>query len=175
MTRMSGLAASEGADFDAVYRVLHRLAGKQMRGPRVTLDTTGLVHEAWMKLSAEPREFESRGHFLAVAATAMRQIVVDHARRRGAKKRGGGASLSVTSLSNVGVPSNVEDVLAVDRALTRLEELDERLARVVEWRFFAGLEEAEIAAALDVDVRTVRRDWRKARAFIMAELGASER
>ncbi len=163
---MTGAVAD--ADFDAVYRVLHRLASKQMRGPRVTLDTTGLVHEAWMKLA--PRTFESRGHFLAVAATAMRHIVVDHARRRGALKRGGGASMMVSSLSNVGIASNVEDVLAVDRALTRLAELDERLARVVEWRFFAGLDEADIAEALDVDVRTVRREWRKARAFIMEQL-----
>lgn len=165
---MSGAAANE-RDFDAVYRVLHRLAGKQMRGARATLDTTGLVHEAWLKVSGDSRDFESRGHFLAVAATAMRQIVVDHARRRGAKKRGGGA-IVVSSLSNVGVSSNVEDVLAIDRALTRLEALDERLARVVEWRFFAGLDEAEIAQALDVDVRTVRRDWRKARAFILEAL-----
>jgi RNA polymerase sigma factor (TIGR02999 family) len=163
---------TEAESFDAVYRVLHRLAGKQIRrGARATLDTTGLVHEAWMKVSSDTKTFESRAHFLAVAATAMRQILVDHARRRNAQKRGG--ALSVTSLSNLGVPSNVEDVLAIDRALTKLAELDERLARVVEWRFFAGLEETEIAEALDVDVRTVRRDWRKARAFILNELGAS--
>src|SRR5487761_1978269 len=101
-------AARRDADFDAVYRVLHRLAGRQMRGARAPLVRTGPVHEAWMKVSAEPREFESRGHYLAVAATAMRQIVVDHARRRGAKKRGGGGPMTITSLSKVGVPSNVE-------------------------------------------------------------------
>lgn len=171
----SAVVKREGREvesFDAVYRVLHRLAGKQMRrGRRATLDTTGLVHEAWIKVAGEPREFESRAHFLAVAATAMRQILVDHARRRNAKKRGG--AVIVTSLSNVGVPSNIEDVIAIDRALSRLAELDERLARVVEWRFFAGLDEADIADALDVDVRTVRRDWRKARAFILNELGMS--
>lgn len=166
---MSGAASNERDDFDAIYRVLHRLAGKQMRGARATLDTTGLVHEAWLKLEGDAHTFESRGHFIAVAATAMRQILVDHARRRGAKKRGGGA-IVISSISSVGVPSNVEDLLAIDRALTRLEALDERLARVVEWRFFAGLDEAEIAAALDVDVRTVRRDWRKARAFILEAL-----
>jgi RNA polymerase sigma factor (TIGR02999 family) len=167
------LGMTEAESFDAVYRVLHRLAGKQMRrGGRATLDTTGLVHEAWMKVSSEPREFESHEHFLAVAATAMRQILVDHARRRNARKRGAGL-VSVTSLSNLGMPSNIEDVLAIDRALTRLAALDERLTRIVEWRFFAGLDEAEIAEALDVDVRTVRRDWRKARAFILNELGES--
>jgi len=167
------MSVAERDDFDAIYRVLHRLAGKQMRGARVTLDTTGLVHEAWLKLSDDAHTFESRGHFIAVAATAMRQILVDHARRRGAKKRGGGA-LVVSSISSVGVSSNVEDLLAIDRALTELEALDERLARVVEWRFFAGLDEAEIAAALEVDVRTVRRDWRKARAFILDALGAKD-
>jgi len=156
--------------FTAVYRVLHRLAGKQLRGAKGTLDTTGLVHEAWMKLSADAHPFESRAHFLAVAATAMRQILVDAARRRRAKKRDGGARVPASALSDVGVPARAEDLLAIDAALTRLAALDERLARVVEWRFFAGLDEAEIADALAVDVRTVRRDWRKARAFLLAEL-----
>ena len=160
--------------FDAVYQVLHELAGRQIRrAARGTLDTTGLVHEAWLKLEGGAHGFESRGHYLAVAVTAMRQILVDHARRRSAKKRGDGARVTASALSSVGAPSNVEELLAIDRALTKLEALDERLARVVAWRFFGGLDEAEIADALDVDVRTVRRDWRKARAFVLNELGVS--
>jgi RNA polymerase sigma factor (TIGR02999 family) len=155
--------------FTAVYRVLRRLANRQLRNRAgQTLGTTALVHEAWLKLAPDHAPFESRAHFLAVAAIAMRQILVDHARKRMAGKRGGAAP--TTGLSNVGVASNVEEILAVDAALTKLAGLDERLARVVEWRFFAGLEETEIAGALGVDVRTVRRDWRKARAFILNEL-----
>ncbi len=164
-------APAEADSFTAVYRILHRLAGRQLRGAEGTLDTTGLVHEAWMKLSDESRVFESRGHYLAVASTAMRQILVDHARRRRAQKRDAGVRVPASALDVVGATPRVEEVLLVDAALTRLAELDERLARVVEWRFFGGLDEAEIAAALDVDVRTVRRDWRKARAFILSELG----
>jgi RNA polymerase sigma factor (TIGR02999 family) len=155
--------------FTAVYRVLRRLANRQLRNRAgQTLGTTALVHEAWLKLGPDHAPFESRAHFLAVAATAMRQILVDHARKRMAAKRAGAAP--ATGLSNVGVASNVEEILAVDAALTKLAGLDDRLARVVEWRFFAGLEETEIAGALGVDVRTVRRDWRKARAFILKEL-----
>jgi RNA polymerase sigma factor (TIGR02999 family) len=165
-------AAAEDEAFSAVYRVLHRLAARQLRrGAKGTLDTTGLVHEAWMKLSAEPHDFESRGHYLAVASTAMRQILVDRARRRRALKRDRGTPVTASTLHDTSRPTSLEDVLAIDAALTRLAALDERLARVVEWRFFGGLEESEIAAALDVDVRTVRRDWRKARAFILGELG----
>lgn len=101
----------------------------------------------------------------------MRHILIDHARRGGAKKRGQLVPLTTSTLSALGVPSNVEGLLGIDAALTKLAALDERLARVAEWRFFAGLEEAEMASALGLDVRTVRRDWRKARAFILAELG----
>ena len=171
---MGSASPNRDESFEAVYRVLHRLAGRQIRrGARGTLDTTGLVHEAWLKLEGGDKGFESRAHYLAVAATAMRQILVDHARRRNAKKRGDGTPASASALSGVGAPSNALELLAIDRALTKLEALDARLARVVEWRFFAGLDEAEIADALDVDVRTVRRDWRKARAFVLNELGAS--
>ncbi len=157
---------------DDVYRVLRRLANRQLqRGRRATLDTTALVHEAWIRLEAGGGEFESRGHFLAIAATAMRQILVDHARRRRARKRGGDMVVVADALSGASVTTDIDMLLSVHDALTKLEALDERLARVVEWRYFAGLEETEIASALEVDVRTVRRAFRKARAFILAELG----
>jgi len=159
------------SEFDEVYAVLRRLATRQLRRRAGnTLDTTALVHEAWIKVQGA-QSFESRGHFLAVAATAMRQILVDHARRRRSHKRGGDVVHVASALS--GVPGEIADldlVLAVDAALTKLAGWDARLAQVVEWRFFAGLEEAEIAAALEVDVRTVRRQFRKARAFILGEL-----
>lgn len=167
----SGDGDSSRETFTAVYAALRALAHRHLRkNGGNTLNTTALVHEAWLKLVRGESDFESRAHFFAVAATAMRQIIVDHARRRHASKRGGHARVTSSGLSNVGVDSNIEELLAVDAALTKLEALDARLARVVEWRFFAGLEEAEIARALDVDVRTVRRDWRKARAFILGEL-----
>ncbi len=165
----SGGVASPGESFSAVYAVLRRLATQQLRrrGPG-TLETTSLVHEAWMRL-AQKTHFESRGHFLAVAATAMRQILVDHARKRQAEKRGGGAVFVTSGLGEAKVEANVELVLGVHAALSKLEALDARLARILEWRFFAGLDEEEIAKALDVDVRTVRRGFRKARAFVLAD------
>ena len=170
----TGDADSSSETFSAVYGALRVLAHRHLRkNGGNTLNTTALVHEAWIKLVRGEAGFESRMHFFAVAATAMRQIIVDHARRRHASKRGGDQRVTASGLSNVGVDSNVEELIAVDAALTKLEALDARLARVVEWRFFAGLEEAEIARELGVDVRTVRRDWRKARAFILGELTGS--
>lgn len=156
-------------DYAEVYGLLRGLAARKLRGGGHTLDTTGLVHEAWLKLhGAAP--FDNRGHFLAVAATAMRHILVDHARKRLSHKRGGDLVRVASAISQVAATDDIELVVEVDAALTKLAAFDERLARVVEWRFFAGLEETEIASALGVDVRTVRRDFRKARAFILEEL-----
>ena len=159
---------AEQLDTD-VYAVLRGLAARQLkRSGGHTLDATGLVHEAWLKL--RKGTFENRGHYLAVAATAMRQIVVDHARRRHSQKRGGDVVRVASAISQVAATDDMELVVEVDAALTKLAAFDARLARVVEWRFFGGLEEIEIADALGVDVRTVRRDFRKARAFIVSEL-----
>jgi RNA polymerase sigma factor (TIGR02999 family) len=159
----------------ALYEVLRDLAHRQLRkSSGVTLNTTAVVHEAWIKVARgkTPYEFESRGHFLAVAAVAMRQVIVDYGRRRRAQRRGGEQLATSSRLSSVGTESNVEVLLAIDAALDKLAAIDERLAKVVEFRFFAGLEEEEIAEALEVNVRTVRRDWRKARAFILSEMAA---
>ncbi|HEX8790969.1 MAG TPA: ECF-type sigma factor [Polyangiaceae bacterium] len=157
----------------AVYEVLHDLAHRQLRrSSSPTLNTTALVHEAWMKLERGAGDgFESRSHFLAVAAMAMRQVIVDYGRRRRAQRRGGGhAPVTESALARVGVDANVEELLAIDAALDKLAALDGRLAKVVEFRLFAGLEEEEIAEVLGVNVRTVRRDWRKARAFLLSEI-----
>jgi RNA polymerase sigma factor (TIGR02999 family) len=157
----------------AVYELLHDLAHRQLRrSSGATLNTTALVHEAWIKLARGAGDgFESRSHFIAVAATAMRQVIVDHGRRRRAQRRGGGnAPVTASALSHVGVDANIEELLAIDGALEKLAALDDRLAKVAEFRLFAGLEEEEIAAVLGVHVRTVRRDWRKARAFLLSEI-----
>jgi RNA polymerase sigma factor (TIGR02999 family) len=156
-----------------LYAELRNVAGRLLRheADGHTLQPTALVHEAWLKLAGEHGlQPTDRQHFLALAARAMRQVLVDSARRRRAGKRGGGA-VNITLSDDVsGVAMPLDDLIAVDDALTRLAANDERLARVVELRFFAGLSEEEIAAALDVTTRTVQRDWVKARAWLHSEL-----
>lgn len=157
-----------------VYDELRLRARRELRrwGPERTLDTTALVHEAYLKLVEQPgASWQDRGHFLSVAAVAMRHILVDAARRRTAGKRGG-KSLRVTFDEGVAGRAGSEaseraiEILALDEALTALAALDERLGKLVELRFFAGLTEDEIAQALGTSERTVRRDWLKARAFL---------
>jgi RNA polymerase sigma factor (TIGR02999 family) len=158
--------------FSVAYDELRRLAHRELRRrqPGQTLATTALVHEAFLKLVKRPVAVEDQAHFFALAARAMRQILVDHARERCARKRFQG--FRATSLDEAGIPVDAiaEDLIAIDRALSRLEILDERLAQVVEWRFFGGMTEDEIATSLNLTPRTVRRDWQKARAFLYREL-----
>jgi RNA polymerase sigma factor (TIGR02999 family) len=152
-----------------VYEELRAIAHRQLaRGrPGQTLDTTALVHEAYLKLvDAKGGGWNDRRHFFAVAATAMRQIVVDRARRRNALKRGGGAEPSLLDESRLGMDTRATEILALDQALGRLSRLDERLTRLVELRFFAGLTVEETAGVLDISERTVKRDWQKARALL---------
>jgi RNA polymerase sigma factor (TIGR02999 family) len=158
--------------FEAAYGELRRLARGQLRRlrPGQTLTTTALVHEAFMKLVQSPVDTRDRAHFLSLAARAMRQILVDYARRRGALRRGGDQRPATFEADAIPVEAIAEEVLGIDRALTRLASLDERLARVVEGRFFGGMTEEELAEALGVTARTVRRDWEKARAFLYREL-----
>ena len=156
-----------------VYADLRRLARMQMRGRRagVTLDTGALVHEAYARLVEQERAaWQNRGHFFAVSAIAMRQIVVDHARARLRKKRGGGDAH--VTLEDAADPSarNLDLALAVDQALTRLGQSDPRRVQVVECRYFAGLSEQETADALGLSVRTVQREWFKARAWLRETL-----
>ncbi len=158
--------------FGAAYQELQRLAHRQLRRlrPGQTLTTTALVHEAYVKLVQSPVDPQDTVHFLALAARAMRQILVDYARQRGSLKRGGDRRPTTFDGQSIPQETIAEEMAGIDRALTRLESLDERLARVVELRFFGGLTEEEVAEALGVTTRTVRRDWQKARAFLYREL-----
>lgn len=156
-----------------VYDELHGIARRLMRRERPdhTLQPTALVHEAFMRLVVSAEQgWQNRRHFFAVAATAMRRVLVDHARGRAADKRGG--ALRRVDLDDPAVfeDRNLDVILAIDQALMRLERLDARQARIVEMRFFAGLSEEAIGELLDVSVRTIKRDWRLARAWLRAEL-----
>lgn len=172
------LAAAGRGDDDArqrlfrqLYDELHRCAHRQLRGSRdQTLSTTALVHETYLKLSGGALDASSRAHFMALAARAMRQVLIDHARRVQADKRGGGVAL-VTLDEHVPDSSDVAvDVLALDQALSQLETVDDRAARVVHWHFFGGLSFAEIAQIEGLTVRTVLRDWQAARALLAVEM-----
>lgn len=159
--------------FPLVYADLERIASRQLRrehGAR-TLMTQGLVNEAYLRLvdQAKPA-WRDRAHFFAIAARVMRQILVDYARRRKAAKRGGDWDRVTLSGADPGFDVEIDDVLALDSALERLEEMEPRLRQVVECRFFAGMAEDEIAEALGVSTRTVQRDWMKARAWLHKEL-----
>jgi RNA polymerase sigma factor (TIGR02999 family) len=158
--------------FHAVYGELRRIAGRQLRGERPghTLGTTGLVHETYLKLADQTRvQWQDRSHFYRVAAVAMRRILVDYARRHRAKRRGGELQ-RITLDENATPAERGETLLALDEALERLAGLNSRLSQVVECRYFGGLTEQETAEALGVTLRTVQRDWAKARAWLYLEL-----
>ncbi|MDC8011056.1 ECF-type sigma factor [Tahibacter soli] len=172
------LAAAGRGDEDArqhlfrrLYDELHRCAHRQLRGARdQTLSTTALVHETYLKLAGGALDATSRAHFMALAARAMRQVLIDQARRAQAGKRGGGIAL-VTLDEHVPDGGDIAvDVLALDQALSQLETVDDRAARVVQWHFFGGLSFAEIAQIEGLTVRTVLRDWQAARALLAVEM-----
>jgi RNA polymerase sigma factor (TIGR02999 family) len=161
-----------------VYDDLRRVARAQLRRhrPGDSLNTTGLVHEAYVRLVDQSRaSYRDRGHFFAVCAIAMRQILVDYARRRGRQKRGGDQLMVPLDEAADPAAGEAARLLDIDAALQKLEQHNPRLARVVECRFFAGLTEEETAEALDSSVRTAQREWFKARAWLRAELGESSR
>jgi RNA polymerase sigma factor (TIGR02999 family) len=156
-----------------VYDELHRLASWYMYGERKnhTLQTTALVHEAFVHLvNSDNRSFRNRSHFFAAAAQVMRRILIDYARNRGAEKRGCGQHKVQLDEAIVFSNENFEEWIAVDDALNHLAERDSRLARIVEMRFYAGLTEEEIGEVLGVSSRTVKREWRVAKAWLRAEL-----
>lgn len=156
-----------------VYEELHRLAGREMRREQGghTLQTTALIHEAYLKLTGSGNlHVESRGHFFAIASQQMRRILVDHARASGAQKRGAGAvHLDADSLPGFAAERGAE-LLALDDALSALERLDPRAARVVELRYFGGYTDPEVAEALNVSVPKVRRDWEFARSWLYDQM-----
>ncbi len=152
-----------------VYDELRTIAQRYLRpgGATMTLDTTALVHEAYVRLVGQTSsDFEGRSHFLAVCSVIMRNLVVDFARKRKSAKRGGDAKRVTLDDHLLQVDSQAEEVLALDTALDRLEEYDPKLARVVECRYFAGLTEPETALALGISERSVRRYWTKAKALL---------
>jgi RNA polymerase sigma factor (TIGR02999 family) len=146
----------------------HRIARRPDGG---TLETTGLVHEVYLKLVDQPgTDVQDRAHFLALASLAMRHVLVDRAKARGRLKRGGATGLITFDEERIAVDDQPDALLQLDDALSWLAELEPRLARVVECRFFGGLSEAEIARALGVTERTVQRDWVKARMLLRRAL-----
>lgn len=157
-----------------IYDRLRQLAHQRRRGdPGATLDTTGLVHEAYLKLADAPRaDLRDRNHFLALASRVMRNLLADHARARRAAKRGGGAApLPLVDQAAWLPDEDLDAVTALDDALVRLEALDARQSRILEQRYFGGLSLEETADALGVSLATVKRDLRSARAWLAAELG----
>jgi RNA polymerase sigma factor (TIGR02999 family) len=172
-------AASELAPI--LYDELHALAERMMRNQVAshTLQPTALIHEAWMKLvgpseaGASEASVENRTHFAALAARAMRSVLVDHARRKSAEKRGGAAERVALEDAEDQANKPEVDLLQLDRALTTLSEMDSELGRLVELRYFAGLTNDETASVLGVSVPTIVRRWRVARLWLWNELDAS--
>lgn len=174
------LRAHAGGDRQAIDRLmplvydhLRVIARRQLAraGRPQTLNTTSLVHEAYLQLVDENGiEWQDRSHFFAICARAMRRILVDAARRRGAAKRGGGKPDLTLEPGLVSVEEQTELVLAVDQALARLASFNPRLEQVVECRYFAGMTEEETAEALSISLRTAQRDWTRARAWLQKEL-----
>ena len=169
----TGGRAAVDALLPLVYDELHGLASRQLRGERPdhTLNATALVHEAYLKLADQRGvSWKNRAHFLGVASLAMRRLLINHAHRHLADKRGGGAAILTYDDDLASGETRAEELLAVNDALDRLAELSERQSKVVECRFFGGLTDQEIAEALGISVPTVRRDWRLARAWLAKEL-----
>jgi RNA polymerase sigma factor (TIGR02999 family) len=156
-----------------LYDELKRIAARQFRGQAAghTLQPTILVHEAFLRLVGKPAAFEDRAHFFAVAATAMRQILVNHARAANADKRGGGAKAVALNHDVPDTAGGAEiDVLALHEALEQLARIDQRKHRVIELRFFAGLTVEEIAEAMGLSKTTIESEWRAARAWLNVKL-----
>jgi RNA polymerase sigma factor (TIGR02999 family) len=170
----AGDAGARATLFDVLYRELRRLAEAAMRAERAnhTLQPTALVNEAFLRLSSDQGRFENRAHFLGVAASAMRRVLVDHARGRNAQKRGSGATLvRVEDLDDLPQPVSEDlDLVVLDDALSRLTALDARQGQIVELRFFGGLSVEETAAVVGVSERTVKREWQVSRAWLRREV-----
>lgn len=160
----------------AVYPELKRLAHFQLAGERAghTLSTTAIVHEAFVRLASGDGKWNDRGHFMRAAATVMRHLLVDHARKRRAEKRGAGnAALTLEDERHASDDDGMA-VLALDNALKDIAEIDPRLERIIECRYFAGLSVNDTAEALGMAVRTVERDWQRAKGYLLKAMEADE-
>ena len=171
------LNATDGTSVDTlmpvVYQELKRIARHHRRASEATLSTTELVHEAYFKFARGNARWEGRSHFFGAASHAMRQVLVDFARRRGAEKRGRDFELVSLGDSDAAVQVELDEILALDEALQKLDEVDSRLRRIVELRFFAGVSQSAVADMLGVSERTVERDWLKARLVLLDVLDRS--
>jgi RNA polymerase sigma factor (TIGR02999 family) len=156
-----------------VYEELKRIARHHRRADEGSLCTTELVHETYLKLAGGNTNWHGRAHFFGAASQAMRQVLVDFARRRQADKRGGGVEMVSLGENDAAVDIELDEILAIDAALDRLDGVDPRLRHIVELRFFAGIPQAEIATMLGVSERTIERDWLKARLVLLEALGRS--
>jgi RNA polymerase sigma factor (TIGR02999 family) len=179
LKRMQGGDLQAGEQVaDLVYDELHRIASREMRHEREghTLQTTALVHEAYLKLAgSDSLQIQNRGHFFAVASQQMRRILVDHARAGHAQRRGGGAAKVDFDKIQIGVNDRSTDLLSLDESLSELERLDTRAAKVVELRYFGGYTDNEVAESLGVSLATVRRDWEFARSWLFDQMGGKSK
>ena len=169
----SGKREAEATLIPIVYKELRRLAAHYLRAERPdhTLQPTALVHEAYLRLTKiREVDWQSRSHFFATAACVMRRILVDHARRRRANKREGFRDAIGLEEDFVVSPSRTSELLALDDALDKLAKLNVRQSKIVELRFFGGMSEAETGSVLGISARTVKRDWRMARAWLHNEM-----
>ena len=159
-----------------VYQELRRLAHHHLKSERVdhTLQSTALVNEAFLRLNGgDPVLLQNRGHFIAIASRLMRQILVDYARSRGARKRDGGFRIDIDDLGELSGSEENVPIVALDQALDALSKVDERQGRIVEMKFFCGLSAEEIAAVLDISLATVERKWATARIWLRREMKKS--
>jgi RNA polymerase sigma factor (TIGR02999 family) len=169
----AGNRAAEEQLIPLVYRELRGIASNRLRQEAAhhSLQPTALVHEAYLRLTRlQEIDWQSRSHFFAVSATLMRRILVDHARANQAQKRGDGIEMITLNDAIFPSPEREPEILALNEALDRLARLDERQAQIVEMRFFGGLSEEEIGNILGISARTVKREWRAAKAWLFAEL-----
>ncbi len=168
-----GNRAAEQLLIPIVYKELHRIASNRLRHEAAhhSLQPTALVNEAYLRLTRlKEIDWQGRSHFFAVSATLMRRILVDHARASQARKRGDGVETISLQDALFPAPEREPEILALDEALNRLAQFDERQSKIVELRFFAGMSEEETGLVLGISARTVKRDWRAAKAWLFAEL-----
>jgi RNA polymerase sigma factor (TIGR02999 family) len=154
-----------------VYEELKRIARHHRRANDATLSTTELVHEAYLKLAANKGDWDGRAHFFGAASHAMRQVLVDFARRRQAEKRGGDVEMVSLGEDDAAIAIELDEILTLDAALERLDAVEPRLREIVELRFFGGVPQSEIAQMLGVSERTIERDWLKARVVLLEAIG----